>query len=355
MNKEINFMNKVFIDTDYIGKFYYDQCRVIGWQDYANGVYYNLDEVKELFNKGLAGDNVRQNENGELYMHSQHCSAITVGDIVCGILVKGDRNGKNKNLYDYAEKEGWITNNPIPIKMTVFTKELKINDNGTYDIKLTFDKNRFDKRSYNYLEKICVGSIKKLKYKFCICHGKETTIDRKYNCGDIIFDKNELIMTIKDIPKQYIGKETGTIRSLDLELAIMTTNKYNTYTIETASITAIRDDGQYHWLNESEDYGKKLSNIFWYNKDEEYYEEISNKILKQVSGNMAIEDWYEVKKGTKVYYKEGDKTIFGYFTKIRFDGVITISKIQEDNHFSKLKMNDRSICTEVYYDKVRVY
>ena len=269
-----------------------------------------------------------------------------------------EENGKNKNLYDYAEKQGWITKNAIPIKMTVFTKELKINNNDSYNIIITFDKEKFtNKSSYDYLEKICVGSIKKLKYDFCVCHGKETKIERKYNCGDIIFDKEKLQMIIKDIPKNYIGLETNTLRCLDLELEIMITKKYNTYDIETASINAIRDEGQYHWLHESEEKYKELSNIFWFNKDEQYYIKKSEEALNKSKGIINLEDWYKIEKGTEIYYKDDDNNfIGGYFAGINyFDEKIIFSKISEDDWFTKLKMTDYNVCDYVDYKKVRLY
>ena len=281
--KEIDFRNNIYIKTDYMGSFYGDQCKIVGWKDYANNKYYNLDEVKELYKTGKAGENVIQKDDGKLYMKTQHCSFISIGNIVCGILVNKDRNGENKNLFDYAEKQGWITQKPRPIKMTSFKKELEINEDGTYNIILSLFKEKFeDLFSYDYLEKICIGAIKKLKYNFSIVVGKEIELNKTYNCGEIIFDKEKLQIIIKNIDNKSIGKETKIIRSLDLELAINYTNKYNSYDIIQAVFELIRDTGQYHWLNEEESEKEKESNVFWYDKDDSYYEKEAQLTLEEV-------------------------------------------------------------------------
>ena len=108
-------MKKYFIDnthvmTDYMGG-WTDQWIEIGWYDCKSDFYFNLDEVKEIYEKGEA-DNVGVREDGSLYMKSNWLDARTAFSIICGIPF--GVHDEDENLLSYAKKIGLVKENPIP-------------------------------------------------------------------------------------------------------------------------------------------------------------------------------------------------------------------------------------------------
>ena len=129
-------MKKYFIDnthvmTDYMGG-WTDQWIEIGWYDCKSDSYFNLDEVKEIYEKGEA-DNVGVREDGSLYMKSNWLDARTAFSIICGIPF--GVHDEDENLLSYAKKIGLVKENPIPIQMYSGTKYLEIREDGLYTIK----------------------------------------------------------------------------------------------------------------------------------------------------------------------------------------------------------------------------
>ena len=159
-------MKKYFIDnthvmTDYMGG-WTDQWIEIGWYDCKSDSYFNLDEVKEIYEKGEA-DNVGVREDGSLYMKSNWLDARTAFSIICGIPF--GVHDEDENLLSYAKKIGLVKENPIPIQMYSGTKYLEIREDGLYTIKYTLDKSKFIYPVVDFIEKMCVGRIKRLQSK----------------------------------------------------------------------------------------------------------------------------------------------------------------------------------------------
>lgn len=263
-------MKKYFIDnihvmTDYMGG-WSKQWKEIGWYDQNSKAYFNPDEVKEIFNQGEA-DNVGIGDDGSLYMKSCWLDARTAFSIICGIPFDVDE--KYTNLLSYAKKIGWVTENPIPIQMYSGTKMLVINEDGTYTVKYVLDGSKYIDPCVEFIEKICVGKIKRLKNSTYTYRSNGVEEKRYYfTCGEVIFDKDNLTLIIKDIPYSEVYKREliDAIRNLDLELLVANSNIVNFSNVLSACHDWCRDHGQYHWLGENRNEKQKESNVYWFDK-----------------------------------------------------------------------------------------
>ena len=263
-------MKKYFIDsthvmTDYMGG-WSDQWREIGWYDKNSNVYFNPDEVREIFQRGDA-DNVGIREDGSLYMKSKWLDARTAFSIICGIPFSV--NDKNNNLVSYAKKMGWITEKPIPIQMYSGTKILMVNEDGTYTIKYILDSSKYIDPCVEFIEKICIGIIKRLKNKtYSYCHDGIEEKKHYFTCGEITFDIDNLTLIIDKIPYSEVYKREliDAIRNLDLELLMANSNIVNFSNVLSACHDWCRDSGQYHWIGDYHKEKEENSNVYWYDK-----------------------------------------------------------------------------------------
>lgn len=261
--KKHYFIDTIHIMTDYMGG-WSNQWKEVGWYDDRTEKYFNPDEVKEIFLQGQA-DNVNIDEDGNLYMEKHWLDARTAFSIICGIPF--GVTDKYENLLSYAKKEKWITETPIPIQMYSGTKTLQINDNNTYTIKYTLDKNKYNSPNIDFIRKICVGKINKLKNSvYLYCHDGIQESKNWFTCGEVIFDSKNLTLVINDIPYSEVYKREliDVIRNLDLELLVSNRNIVNFSNVLSACKNWCRDCGQYHWIDESPE--DKNSNIYWYDK-----------------------------------------------------------------------------------------
>lgn len=263
-------MKKYFIDnihvmTDYMGG-WNDQWIEIGWYDDQSHSYFNLDEVKEIYEKGEA-DNVGIREDGSLYMKSKWLDARTAFSIICGIPF--GVHSENENLLVYAKKIGLVKENPIPIRMYSGTKYLEIREDGLYTVKYTLDKSKFFDPVVDFIEKMCVGRIKRLKNRtYTYCHGGVNEEKHYFTCGNVSFDKNNLTLIIDKIPYEQVYKREliDSIRNMDLEFLISNSNLVNFSNVLSACHDWCRDHGQFHWIGDYNKEKEENSNVYWFNK-----------------------------------------------------------------------------------------
>lgn len=271
-------MKKYFIDnthvsTDAAGP-HKDQWPEIGWYDDNSGKYYNLDEVQELFDAGET-ENVGKRDDGSLYMKRCWLDARTAFRTVCGIPF--GVNSEENNLLQYAKKIGLVTDEPVPVKMMSGIKTMAINKDGTYTIYYTLNKVMGEIYYPSYLMKICVGCINKLRnYTIRYYDGKHPGGQLKwpFKCKDVSFDEDNLILIIDGIDKKYMSRDdlTHTLRKLDLELYVANSRIFNMHDIFAATTQFIRDNGQFHWLNEDRSKDEDKSNTYWWDKPPKFEE-----------------------------------------------------------------------------------
>lgn len=263
-------MNKYFIDdihvmTDYMGG-WCDQWVTVGWYDSNSNHYFNLDEVKEIYNKGEA-DNVDISDDGTLYMKSRWLDARTAFSIICGIPFKVANN--HQNLLDYCVNHDLITPNPIPIKMYSGTKYLDILGNGNYRIRYQLDSSQFDSPVHTFIEKMCVGRIKRLKAQnYESHHDGVKEIKYVFHCGEVSYNPDTFTLVIDEIPYDDVYSESliDSIRNLDLEFLISNSSKVNFSNVLSACKDWCRDHGQYHWIGESRYKDESKSTVYWFDK-----------------------------------------------------------------------------------------
>lgn len=265
-----NTEKKYFIDhihamTDYMGG-WSDQWVEIGWYDKKSDRYFNLDEVKELFKKGET-ENVGRDENGELYMKQYWADARTAFTIICGIPFEVEED--HSNLLTYAKSVGLVKGKPEPVKMLSGTKYLECNQDGTYTVKYQLDKTKFGKPNAEFIKKIAVGSINKLKgATYTYYHDSIKEIHSYFRCGPVLFNEDTLILSITNISDNDVYKREfiDCIRDLDLEFLMSNSSLVNFSNVLCACQNWCRDKGQYHWIGESSEEDEKRSNLYWYDK-----------------------------------------------------------------------------------------
>ena len=259
------FIDNIYIMTDYMGG-WTNQYKEIGWYDSKSGKYFNLDEVREIFNQGEA-ENVGIRKDGTLYMKSCWLDARTAFSVICGIPFDVDK--KHLNLINYAYKMGWATKKQIPIQIYMRTKTLDINKDCTYTIRYIIDKEKYTSPCIEFVEKICVGKVKRLKNQTHYYHhdGIKEKV-HEFLCGEVSFDRENLTLIINDIPYSDIFKRNliDAIRNLDLELLISNPNIVNFSNVLSACHDWCRDCGQYHWIGDYNKEKEENSNVYWYDK-----------------------------------------------------------------------------------------
>lgn len=249
-----SFIDTIHLMTDRMGG-WLNQWVEIGWYDQNSNQYFNPDEVRKIYDEGQA-ENVKEDENGKLYMCSQWMDARTAFNVVCGIPFRVSE--KNQNLLDYAKKIGVVCEQPVPIEMFSGVKTLEINSDGTYNVVYTIKTENYEKISVNMFRRVCVGSILRL------IHSKNT----EFICKDVYFDDDRVALVINGISSDSVASREfiDNLRNLDLELLIANSNLVNYSNVIAACDYLCRDLGQYHWIKETEKEGKEKSNIYWYEK-----------------------------------------------------------------------------------------
>lgn len=263
-------MKKYFIDnihvmTDYMGG-WKDQWIEIGWYDNQSNSYFNLDEVQKMYENGEA-ENVGIREDGSLYMKTQWLDARTAFCIICGIPFDVDK--KNENLLLYAKKIGLVKDEPIPIKMYSGTKYLEIREDGLYTIKYALDKSKFSDPVVEFIEKMCVGRIKRLKGRtYNYYHDGIKEEKHYFTCGEVSFNEESLTLIIDEIPHTEVYKREliDSIRNMDIEFLISNSNLVNFSNVLAACHDWCRDHGQYHLLGDYTERREEKSNVYWFDK-----------------------------------------------------------------------------------------
>lgn len=164
---------------------------------------------------------------------------------------------------------GWVTEKPIPIQMYTGTKILVINDDGTYTVKYILDRSKYTDPCVEFIEKICVGKMKRLKSKtYSYYHDGMKEKKYYFTCGEVTFDRDNLTLIIDKIPYSEVYKREliDAIRNLDLELLMANSNIVNFSNVLSACHDWCRDSGQYLWIGDYHKEKEENSNVYWYDK-----------------------------------------------------------------------------------------
>lgn len=266
---KIELRNDIHAETDSFGSFQ-DEWVSLGFVNYGEGKkYYSYDEIEDLIlNKEIDENEFWRDKDGILRLKESYCSACTCFDIVCGKII---HETKHDNLLEYAKKIGLVSDEFRIIKGWFGDKFIRENEDSTYDMTYTFTK-EYKGMDLNFVEKVCVGAIKKLAGKRRrICSKNEEKVEKYFECDEVYFDKDTKILHINKIPKKYItGEITSVIRGLDLELWILFNEDKEWSRFFNASIAAVRDCGQHHWFNnlfkKTNEENKKETNLKWFDK-----------------------------------------------------------------------------------------
>lgn len=266
----IKLKNNIHVDTDSFGC-WEDEWPSLGFVNYGEGKgYYSYDEVEELIlNKEVDENEFWRDENGKLRLKETYCSACTCFRIVCGRVI---HETKHDNLVEYAKKIGLISDEFKVVKGWFGDKFIKENEDDTYDMTYTFTK-EYKGMNLNFAEKLCVGAIKKLAGDRRRIHSKDgIEIEKYFECDDVYFDKDNKVLHINKIPKKYItGEITSTIKKLDLELWVLFNEDKYWSRFFNASVAAVRDCGQHHWLEKlyknTSEANQKETNFEWFDRE----------------------------------------------------------------------------------------
>lgn len=267
--KKYDFKNEVYAQTD---SFYSwkNESISLGFVNYEKGAeskYYSHDEVEKLFNEGLLDDNIYRKPDGKLGLKSSYLSYCSCFDIICGKVVN---DTKYKNLLEYAKKIGVAYDEFQPNEGWFGIKEIQKSNNGYYNMYYTF-KNKVEERLIDYIGKICIGGVKRIagQRTHVFCGGGVEEIKKRFECEDVIFDRTENKLIIKNIPSKYItGEINEFIKMLDLELWMMTNKNKEWDRFFWASAMMVKDNGQEHYFDHlKRNDARKESNYYWHDRE----------------------------------------------------------------------------------------
>lgn len=267
---KIDLRNNIHVNTDSFGCFQ-DEWPSLGFVNYGEGKkYYSYDEVEDLIlNNKIDENEFWRDEDGVLRLKESYCSACTCFDIVCGKIV---HETKHDNLVEYAKKIGLVSDEFRVVKGWFGNKFIRENEDSTYDMTYTLTK-EYKGMNLNFVEKVCVGAIKKLAGDRRRIHGKDgVEVTRYFKCEEVYFDKDTKVLHINKIPKNYItGEITNVIKKLDLELWILFNKDKEWSRFFTTSIAAVRDCGQHHWFDrlykDTSEKNQKECNLRWFDRE----------------------------------------------------------------------------------------
>lgn len=266
--EKYNFKNEVFAKTD---SFYNWKSESIslGFVNYTKGAesrYYSYEEVEKLFNDGLLDDNIYIKSDGRLGLKSSYLSYCECFDIICGKVIE---DTKYNNLLEYAKKIGVAHDEFQPNEGWFGIKEIKKSKDDYYDMTYKF-KNKIEERMVNYIGKICIGGVKRIagERTYISCGGGRQEVKKRFECKDVVFDKEDCKLIIKDIPKKYIvGEINEFIKMLDLELWMITNKNKEWDRFFWASVMMVKDEGQEHYFSHlKRENARKESNYNWHDK-----------------------------------------------------------------------------------------
>lgn len=261
MNKEYYFHNTVFTHTDSFGS-WNEESVPLGLVNYGNkelGHYFSFDEIEKLLDSGFEDDNIVKYENS-FRLSSSYCSSCTCFSIHCGKVL---HETKYTNLLEYAKKIGLVHDNFVPVKGWKGTKTMEEVNEGIFNVYYKIDEPKENHIDTGFVEKVCIGSIKKLAGQRVNCYrGNGCEIELKFVCDNVIFDNETLTLKILGIPLKYVNNDfTSTLKRLDLELWMIYNKDKHWSRFFYAAIQLVADRGQEHWLNGLE---KIKSNYDWY-------------------------------------------------------------------------------------------
>ena len=266
---KINLRNNIHADTDSFGCFK-DEWPSLGFVNYGEGKrYYSYDEVEDLIsNNKIDRNEFWRDKDGALRLKESYCSACTCFDIVCGKVI---HETKYDNLLEYAKKIGLVSDEFRIIKGWFGDKFIRENEDSTYDMTYTFTK-EYEGMNLNFVEKICVGAIKRLAGDRRKIHSESgVKVEKYFECEEVYFNKETRVLHINKIPKKYItGEITHVIKNLDLELWILFNKDKEWTRFLDASIAAVRDCGQHHWFyrlcKDTSEENQKKCNLEWFDR-----------------------------------------------------------------------------------------
>ena len=129
------------IITDRMGPWDEQNVKLAWVGDSPKRVVVTPEEVEVLFAKGLT-KNVVRGEDGTLYMKYMYCVASSFDRaIVCGVLAPSTKAELRPEIFEYAKKMGYVTEEMTPVKMAMGTKSLTFNADGTYSVSYSWNEN----------------------------------------------------------------------------------------------------------------------------------------------------------------------------------------------------------------------
>lgn len=259
------FCDNISVITDRMGG-WNSQCIDVGWYDKESSQYYNLDEVRKLYDAGETL-NVSKREDGTLFMDTCWLDFRTAFTVVCGIAFGEYENFPN--LYEYAKNHNIVTSEPQQIRMYAGTKQLLI-ENGKYSIEYKIHDSIWSHivdHNEEFIRKICIGKINKLRHKYTTIYFSDNKQCKKHHliCSDVSFDDRTLL--ISDINSEYVGSTNliDAIRILDLQILMSLTDQVDFSDIHSAVYDMCLNLGQPHWMGIQDD-TLEDSDVYWYDK-----------------------------------------------------------------------------------------
>lgn len=253
--ERIRLKNTIYVKTDsYKSK----GCGsiAVGFVNYSTKGkrYYSYSEVERMItNNEFDKDEFHIDKmTGKYELRCSYLSYNLAFSVYCG-RVLSEVPDEYMSILDYCKEIGVVSNEFKPVDGWFGTKWMKENKNGTFNIKYQL-KERVQNSNYTFIEKICVGAVKKLAGSRVdkLVDGKHTSVER-FKCKDVQFKEDTLTLAITGVPKEYIDSQIHmVINQLDLELWMLfnADNMWNNFFF--SSLNMVNGMLQSHWLENTD-------------------------------------------------------------------------------------------------------
>jgi len=263
----VNFVEDVNCFTDQIGDpDIYD--RVIGFYSNTDKKYYNLDEVRKLYDE-CKTSNVHEYEGRLRLSHKWlvYCCPVIVS---CGI-IENNVDSKYQSLVDYCYNHHICYESPKTINMLCGIKVLEYDSEGKKIVRYSINDiiyNQMCNSDRTYFRKIAQGKMNRLRYDYTKVH-TNSSITKEYilSCDSVeVNDRDVIIYGISD--KSFFSRSfIHALQELDLQVWMNRYHQINFNQLFYATLIEQANRGQYHKLKYIDE---RDSDIYWFNNPYEH-------------------------------------------------------------------------------------
>lgn len=265
----IKFVTDIHVKSDEIVDDEYMTDYVVGFYNKESKSYYNLDEVDDLYNRGLLSNVIKDEISCKLHLEETYLDYRTAFQVICG-LPFGKSISRHQNLLDYCYNHNITKKESTPVEMTNGTKYLNILPDDKYTLIYEVDSEVWKslaRDQQQLFKKICIGKFNSLRFKPTVVISSDNSKKEIYtlNFEDIHFINRSLV--VESIDKSSMSSDSliYSFIDLDMQLSLLQMSQNTRRCVFNASKNFCKNILHPNYLKMSGN--NEDSDIYWYLKD----------------------------------------------------------------------------------------